>query len=169
MARLNDTLRAALGYWWDLVNGAAQQGFTVTETVSLANDVAQNLGAGLSFQDNQAISQLYGYARRIINAGDVFQAADPSQGITGDMVSIPPYARDTQEMNAYPIYHVKFTYVYLDSAGNQQSVTRTSVQHDILDLTVGDLTASVLDDAENMATKYKHTLLSVTPIQILAV
>lgn len=169
MARLDDTLRAALGYWWDLVNGAASQGFTVTETISLANEVAQNLGTRLSFQENTAISQLYGYARRIINAGDTFQAANPSQGITSDMVSIPPYARDSQEMATYPLYHVKFTYVYLDQAGNQQSTTKTSVFHDQLPDTVGELTAAVLDDAENMANKYRHTLLSVTPIQVLAV
>lgn len=169
MPRLNNTLRAALGYWWNLVSDAAQQGFTVTETVSIANEIANGLGSKLTFQDNTSISQLYGYARRIINAGAEFQNADPSQAITSGMVSVPPYARDTQEQTTYPLYHVKFTYVYLDSSGNQQSTTKTSVFPDQLPDTVGQLTSDVLDDAEAMAEKYGHTLLSVTPIQILAV
>lgn len=169
MALLSPNLRAALGYWWNLISDAASQGFTVTETVSIANDIAKGNGTSLSFQDNTSISQLYGYARRMVNAGNAFQSADPSQGISSDMVSIPPYARDVQEQSTYPMYHVKFTYNYIDQAGNQQSTTKTSVFPDQLPSTVGDLTSDVLDDAEAMAAKYGHTLLSVVPIQILAV
>jgi len=35
--------------------------------------------------------------------------------------------------------------------------------------TVGELTSAILDDAEAMANKYGHTLLSVQPTTILAV
>ena len=166
---LDANLRAALGYWWNLVSGAAQQGFTVTETVSIANEIAGEMGSKLSFQDNTSISKLYGYARRIINAGSEFQAADAADFISPNMVSIPPYARDIEEQNTYPVYHVKFTYEYIDQAGNRQTTTKTSVFTDQLPTTVGLLTSDVLDDAEAMAQKYGHTLLSVTPIQILAV
>lgn len=169
MARLSDTLRSALGYWWNLISDAATQGFTVTETISIANQVAEGLGSKLSFQENTAISQLYGYARRGVNAGNALQAADPSLGITANMVSTPPYARDEQEQATYPLYHVKFQYTYLDSAGNEQTTIKTSVFPDVLPSTVGDLTSDVLDDAEAMASKYGHTLLSATPIQVLAV
>lgn len=162
-------MRAALGYWWDLISGAAQQGFTASETIGLANNVASELGGKLSFQENTAISQLYGYARRIINAGDTFQAASPQQGITADMISTPPYARDYSEQATYPLYHVKFEYTYIDASGVQQTTYRTSVFPDALPSTVGQLTSDVLDDAEAMANKYGHTLLSATPIQILAV
>ena len=151
------------------MNGAAQQGFTVTETVQLANGVAHDLGQNLRPDENRAISQLYGYARRIINAGTEFQAAPAQSAITADMISTPPYARDVQEQTTYPLYHVKFEYVYLDAAGNQQTAIKTSVFPDVLPGTVGELTADVLDDAEGMANKYGHTLLSATPLQILAV
>src|SRR5215469_10692429 len=119
MARLTDTVRAALGYWWNLVSDAARAGFTVTDTVQLANQVAQDFGTSLSFSENTAISQLYGYVRREVNAGNVFTAASQGQQIDQNMISTPPYARDLQEQNTYPIYHVKFEYTYLDSAGNQ--------------------------------------------------
>lgn len=169
MARLTDTLRAALGYWWDLVVGAAQRGFTTTETTQLANDVAKDLGGSISPDENRAISQLYGYARRLENAGNAFTGAQPGQFINSDMVANAPWARDEQEQATYPIYNVKFTYTYLDSAGNQQTTTKTSVFRDGLPDTVGDLTSAVLDDAEAMASKYGHTLLSATPFQIQAV
>lgn len=169
MARLTDTLRAALGYWWDLVVGAAQQGFTANETTEMANDIAKNLGGSISFQENQAISQLYGYARRLENAGTAFTGATPGQFINGNMIADAPWARVESEQNAYPVYNVKFTYTYLDQAGNEQSTTKTSVFRDGLPGTVGDLTSAVLDDAEAMANKYGHTLLSASPFQIQAV
>jgi hypothetical protein len=169
MARLDPVQRSALGYWWNLISDAAQAGFTVTDTIQLANQVATDLGGSLSFGENTAISQLYGYARRAINAGSELQAAAQSRGIDSNMIADAPYARDVQEQTAYPLYHVKFTYAYLDQAGNEQTGIRTSVFPDRLPSTVGDLTSDVLDDAEAMATKYGHTLLSVTPLQILAV
>jgi hypothetical protein len=169
MARISDTVRAALGYWWNLITDAARANFTVTDTVQLANQVATDLGGSLSFNENTAISTLYGYARREINAGNIFQAADAGQAIDTSMISTPPYARDLQEQNTYPLYHVRFEYTYLDSAGNRQVSFRTSVFPDQLPDTAGDLTAAVLDDAEAMAFKYGHTLLSAIPLNILAV
>jgi hypothetical protein len=85
------------------------------------------------------------------------------------MISTPPYARDLQEQSTYPLYHVRFEYTYIDSAGVQQTQFRTSVFSDQLPQTVGELTAAVLDDAEAMAAKYGHTLLSAIPVNILAV
>lgn len=169
MARITDTVRAALGYWWNLISDAARANFTVTDTVQLANQVATDLGGSLSFQENTAISVLYGYARREVNAGNLFQAAQPGQAIDAGMISTPPYARDLQEQNTYPLYHVKFEYTYLDSAGIQQTSYRTSVFPDQLPETAGELTQAVLDDAEAMAAKYGHTLLSAIPTNILSV
>lgn len=169
MARITDTVRTALGYWWNLISDAARAGFTVTDTVQLANQVASDLGGSLSFAENTAISTLYGYARREVNAGNAFTAGDPGQQIDANMISVPPYARDDQEMATYPLYHVKFEYTYLDQAGNRQTTFRTSVFPDQLPDTVGELTSAVLDDAEAMAFKYGHTLLSAIPVNILAV
>jgi len=169
VARLSDTVRAALGYWWNLISDAARSGFTVTETIQIANQIAEDTGRKLAFAENTSISELYGYARRMENAGNTFQSADPALGITSDMIATPPWARDIAEQLAYPTYHVKFEYNYLDSAGNIQSTTKTSVFSNGIPGTVGELTASVLDDAEAMAAKYGHALLSAVPFQILAV
>lgn len=169
MARLSDVGRQALGYWWNLISDAATVGLPVTDTISMANQIARDAGESLTPETNRAISSLYGYARRMVNAGNTFTASSPSQGITADMIATPPYARDIQEQTTFPIYHVKFQYTYLDQAGNEQTTIRTSVFDNGLGATVGDVTADVLDDAEGFAAKYGHTLLSATPIQILAV
>lgn len=169
MARLSTALSRALGYWWNLITDFANNGFTVTETIQAANDIARESGTSLSFQDNQSISTLFGYARGIVNAGDAFQGSAPELGITPDMIALAPYARDDAEMATFPTYHVKFEYTYLDANGNEQTTYKTSVFEDTLPSTVGELTADVLDDAEAMAAKYNHTLISAKPLQILAV
>lgn len=169
MPALSDNLRAALGYWYNLISDAARQGFTVTETVALANQVASDFGESLSFETNTSISTLYGYVRREINAGNTLQSAGPEQGITAEMISTPAYARVEQEQTTYPLYHVRFEYTYLDQAGNEQSSYRISTFPDVLPATVGELTSDVLDDAEGMANKYGHTLLSISVTNILAV
>lgn len=169
MARLSTATSRALGYWWNLITDFANNGFTVTETISAANDIAKASGTSLSFQDNQSISTLFGYARGIVNAGDTLQSAGPELGITADMIALAPYARDDAEMATFPTYHVKFEYAYLDANGNEQTTFKTSVFEDTLPSTVGQLTADVLDDAEAMAAKYNHTLISAKPLHILAV
>lgn len=169
MARLTDTLRSALGQWWNVISNAATQGLSAAQAVSTVSGILKGEGVQLSFADNTAIAQLYGYARRIENAGTAFTAADPGKFIDANMIADAPWARDQAEQNTYPIYNVKFTYTYLDASGNTQTTTKTSVFKDGLPQTVGDLTAAVLDDAEAMANKYGHTLLSADPFQIQAV
>lgn len=169
MSLLSDTERTALGYWWNLITDAVREGFSATDTIQLANQVARDLGGSVSFEENRAISVLYGYARRIDNAGTALQASDAGKYIDSNMMAIAPYARDDQERSTYPLYHVKFEYVYRDQAGNIQTATKTDAFPLTLPGTVGDLTAEVLDDAEAMAAKYGHTLISATPLQILVV
>lgn len=169
MPRLDDTQRQALGYWWDLVTGAVQQGFSTTETTQFANQVAHDLGGSLSMAENRAISTLYGYAKREDNAKAAFQNAPPDAVITPDMISTPPYARVESEQNAYPMYYVKFYYTYIDQAGIQQTDIRTSAQPLALSPTVAGVTADVLDDAQAFAAKYGHQLVSAIPFSILAV
>lgn len=169
MSRLNDSARTALGYWWNLVSDAARAGFTVTETVQIANQVARQFGETISFRENAGISSLYGYARRIENAGNSFRAAEASKHIDSTMIATAPYAREDAEQASYPLYNVKFRYEYRDQAGNAQTADKTAAFPMALPDTKGELMAQVLDAAEAMAGKYGHTLLSAVPYQILAV
>ena len=169
MAILSDVQRQALGYWWNLITDAVSAGFTLTDTVQLANQVANDFGSSISFQENSAISSLYGYAKRMDNAALAFQQADLSQGVTTDMVAVAPYARDEQERAAYPLYHVKFYYTYIDQNGQEQTGIRTSVQPLQLGGSVSDIHMDVQDDAAAFAAKYGHQLVSAVPFQIVAV
>lgn len=169
MARLTDDLRSALGYWWNLITDAVQQGFTTAETTAVANQVARDLGGSLTFDENRAIATLYGYAKRMDNAAAVFQNSDGSATITPDMVATPPYARDEQEQATYPQYHVKFYYEFIDQSGAQRIEVKTSLIPLTIGPTVGDVFDDIQSDAEAFAAKYGHQLVSATPFQILAV
>ena len=169
MPRLNETQRAALGYWWNLVTDAAQAGFSTTETVQIAAGIAKDAGGTISFTESQAIASLYGYAKRMDNTSSAFQNAAPYAVITPDMVATPPWARDEIEQRGYPLYNVKFYYNYIDQAGNEQTGIRTSVQPMQLPGTKDALNEAIQADAEAYAAKYMHQLIAAIPFQILAV
>lgn len=169
MALLSESQRTALGYWWNLITDAVSQGFSLTDTTQLANQVASDFGASLSFQENAAISTLYGYAKRMDNAAISFQQAQPGDAITSEMVALAPYARDEAERNSYPLYHVKFYYTYIDASGNEQTAIRTSVQPMQLGSDVQSVLDEIQTDAEAFALKYGHQLVSATAFQIVAV
>jgi hypothetical protein len=169
MPRLNGDQRSALAYWWNLVSDAARSGFTATETSQIAASIAAETGRKVSFKEYTAIAQLYGYARREINASEAFGNASPGSTITPSMVSVPPYARDDREQNGYPLYHVKFYYTYLDAQGKEQTDIKTSVQAMNLPQTVGEIHQFVSEDAEALGAKYGHQVVSSTPFAVLAV
>ena len=169
MALLNVVQRQALGYWWNLITDALLQGNTVTQIMETANMIAHDQGRSLSFAENGAISMLAGYAKRMDNSAIAFQQADASMGITPDMIATAPYARDETERLASPVYHVKFYYTYIDQSGIQRTDIKTSAHSMRLGATVGEVTASVLDDAEAFSAKYNHKLLSAIPFMIVEV
>lgn len=169
MTRLDDTQRAALANWWTLAEAAAFGGFTTTDTITAASDLAGQAGRSLAFAESAAIATLYGYARRMANAAGVLQAADALSVITADMMATPPWARDEQVMNTTPIWHATFQFTFLDQAGQIQTDFRTSVFEMTLPETVGELAAAIQDDAQQMADKYGVTLVSATPHSLLAV
>lgn len=169
MARLDDPLSAALANWWTLLAHEATLGTTVTDVQIIARATAAQAGQSLSFQENQAIATLYGYARRIENASTSLQAATSDTVITPDLMAIPPWARDQQVQNTVPIWHSTFGFTYIDQAGNQVTDFKTSVFDMTFPDTVGELTGDVQADAEAMAAKYNVQLVSVNLISLLAV
>lgn len=171
MPRLDDVQRAALADWWNLAQGAVSDGWTTAQLVSVANYLADQADRTISFQENQAIAVLYGYAKRMANAADEFTSASPEATVTPDMIGVPPWARDEQVMNTTPIWHAVFEFTYIDQAGNEQTDWRTSV-FDITHPLPDTISAEIDDmqaDAEAMAAKYEVELVSISPVRILAV
>jgi hypothetical protein len=169
MARLTDVQRSALADWWDLAQAAAFGGFTTTDTITAAAQLAADAGRSLAFAESTAISTLYGYARRMSNAASALGVAAPNAVIDANMIAVPPWARDEQVMNTTPIWHVSYTFEYLDQAGNLQSEYRTSVFEMTMPETVGELSAAIQDDAQFLADKYGVTLVNASLTSILAV
>lgn len=169
MALLDDSTRAALANWWTLLAAEAALGTTVTDVQVIASATAQNAGRSLSFDESRAIAVLYGYARRIENAGAALQASSLDAPITPDLMAIPPWARDQQVQNTVPIWHTTFEFTYIGQAGEIVTDFRTSVNDMTFPATVGELQDQVQADAEAMAEKYGVTLVSARLTTLLAV
>jgi hypothetical protein len=167
--RLDDTQRLALAQWWDLAQSAANGGYRVTDMISAASDIAGQGLRQMNFAIGQALSTLYGYARRMFNAAGVFQSAPVNAVITPDMMATPPWARDQVVMDTTPIWHVNFDFTYLDANGNIRTDTRTSIFEMTFPETIGDLMDALQSDAEAMAAKYGVTLVDISPLRILTV
>ena len=172
MPRLGPVARTALGYWWDLISGAVQRGFTTTETTQIAAGIAADFGEKVTWEESKSIAILYGYAKRMDNAAAVFQNAPMEATVVPQMVATPPWAREESEQAAYPQYHVKFFYTYIDTSSSdheEQTGIRTSVISQPLPSTVGGIRAIVQADAQGFAAKYGHELVSAIPYSVLAV
>jgi len=169
MSLLPDTVRQALGRWWGLVSSAAGTGFTTTDTVSAAASIAREAGQPITFTESAAIATLYGYARRIFNAGVVVQAGSDTSLISPDMVATPPWARDIAEQQSYPLYHIVYAFTSADTAGNRTTEFKTSAIPLVLPGTLGELLDSVTSAAQALAAKYNRDLVGVSLHSILAV
>lgn len=169
MPRLNPAQTVALAGWWPLVVAEAFAGTTATDTITLAQATARKSGRSLAFTEGSAIATLYGYARRMSNAADAVQAAVATDVITPEHVAVPPWARDEVTMATAPIWHVTYTFTYLDQAGNLLSDFRTSVFEMTLPGTIGELADAITEDAQALADKYGFTLVGAALHQILAV
>lgn len=169
MARLTDAVRGALGNWWSLVSDAAANGFTASDTVAAAADLASQYGVSLSLVESSAIATLYGYSARMQHAADAFQGADLSNAVTADMIGTPPWAREDAEQATLPIWNATFEFTTIDGDGNVITGYKTSVFKYNLPSTVGDLFDAINEDAMAMAAKYNVQFVSANPIQLLAV
>lgn len=169
MPRLTTAVRSALADWWNLASDAAHGGYTTTDLVQAAADLARQAGRALAFAESTALATLFGYAKRMVNAGSALRAAFDHQVIVPAHIAIPPWARDEAAQNAYPIWHVTYTFSYIDARGVRHDEYRTSVFEVTFPQTVGQLRADVAADAQALADKYGIDLLSAELHQILAV
>ena len=88
MARLTDAVQSALAQWWPLAMHAGYSGYTSTDTVSAASDLANQYGQSISFSEGSSIATLFGYARRMSNAADNVQSA--SEPAVASLSRYPP-------------------------------------------------------------------------------
>jgi hypothetical protein len=169
VTRLPDTVREALGNWWTLAMSAGYGGYTTTDTVSAAGDLAGQFGRSLTFSESSAIATLFGYARRMSNAADQVQAAFRDTVIGPEHIAVPPWARDEAEMATLPIWHVHFDLTYTDANGVIQTERKVATYRMTFFDTFGELQDALDADAEAMASKYDGEFISADVKEIHAV
>jgi hypothetical protein len=169
--RLTAPQRSALADWWNLARDAARDAYRSTDLIAAASDLAQQYGQSLTFSESTALSVLYGYARRMYNASDMVQNANPEDYITSAHIGIPPWARDEQVMNTSPIWHVTYVATFINQAGDTIEEFKTSVFEGVGQLppTIGDLQDAIEEAGQILALKYGYEFVSAELTEILAV
>lgn len=169
MPRLTAGQRSALADWWELTQHAGYGGYTTTDLIAAASDIAQQFGRSLSFSESSSLAVLYGYARRMFNASQEVQNAAREDYITGAHIAIPPWARDENAMNTSPIWHVTYNATFIDQNGDTITEYKTSVFEGVLPPTIGDLQDAIEEDAQALSVKYQYQFVSAELTEILAV
>jgi hypothetical protein len=171
MPRLTGPVRSALADWWSLAYDAGFGGYSATDTITAASDLARQTGRSFAFATGNAIATLFGYARRMSNASDVLTSAADNHYIESKHIAIPPWARDEQAMNTNPIWHVTYHFTTIDATGAQSTAFKTSIFEypQPFPDTVGALKEAVTEDAQALASKYGLTFVGIDLHQILAV
>jgi len=169
MARLTASQAGTLADWWIEIYAAAKENYTATQTIQIVSQVAEDRDINLAFADYTNIATLYGFARRMINAAGEATSALDSATIGPEHQGIPPWARDQQEMNTAPIWHVTYSLTTIDADGNLSSDYKTSVFKVIFPGTIGELKDAIDSDGQALAAKYRLTFVSTSLEQILTV
>ena len=169
MARLSEVQTRALGDWWLLAQDFANSGLTATELIEQAAPLAVERGRSLTFDESTAIAVLYGYGRRMYWAAQEVQRALDSDGIEAKHLGVPPWARDEQVMNAAPIWHVTYKFMFTDQQGVLHEEWRTSVFEMTFPATIGELKDAIGEDAAALAEKYRVNLVGTVLERILSV
>jgi hypothetical protein len=166
---LAQNVLAALSRWWTLAEAEAYAGTSATDTIAIAQATAANAGESVAFSEYSAIAALYGFAARMSNAAGALQAAPDTAPIDATMIGVPPWGRPDQEMATTPVWHAIYNFSYIDQAGQMQTDHRTSVFEMTLPDTVGELSDSVIADAQDLADKYSVQFVSADLQELHAV
>lgn len=172
---LPEQAAAAYARWWTTALYAADHGFTSTDLVAAAADIATQEGQPLTFSEGTGIAQLYGYARNIATAADVLSAADDSSPITGNMISEAPFAATVQVQNTIPVWYAQTEVTYIDPEGNQVTGWRTWIKTQVLPQSVGALRNRIADDLGDLLSQntigspVSGQLTSIGAIRLMAV
>jgi hypothetical protein len=170
MPRLTANVASALADWWTLALDAGFKGYRSTDLVSAARDIAEQNGRTLSFSEGTALASLFGYARRMYNAGQEVQNAGEDDYIESKHIATPPWARDVNAQNANPIWHVTYELSTMDEEGNVSTSFKTSVfEGPNMPDTIGELNDAIEEDAHALSSKYEVAYVDHNVTQILAV
>lgn len=168
----------ALKYYGSILASAYQNLSTADMWTAIRTTQAQY---GLTTPGASApdVSVIRGYANRIVAGAAAFDAADPGDSITSDMMAVAPYTmRDLNSISTNPIYQVRYLNTVQADDGTTTQVWNTSVftAADFPD-TVGGLTDAIQTNASELAaqgidsstTTPRGTSIGVSNIEITLV
>lgn len=171
---LQPAAQAAYGRWWTLALAAVDGGFTSSDTLAAAADIAKQQGQPLSFQEGTGITQLYSMASNIIRAQNTMASSPDNVSIDASMIGQAPWARSEQEQTASPLWYAQVQTTYVDPEGNQMQGWQTVMIPQVLPSSVGSLRAQLelrVSDmlaAPTTGSPTQGQLVSVDTIRVMA-
>lgn len=170
---LSDRAMGNLGWAFGSILGATYDGLGTADIWQGLKDAAEAQGlssVGLSAAD---VSQLRGAASAIVQASDNLAAADPSLGLTADMIGIAPWSMGLDTLNTSPEYWARVEMTVADEQGNLSTGWTTMTGITSVNMTVGDLNALIQGNAEAAAMSQgpggtpRGTLVSTGRVELL--
>lgn len=114
------------------------------------------------------VAQLRSFAAAQRNASENLAAAPGEWGLSSDMISQTPWARDLATQAAAPEWQVRFQQTVADELGQVTTNWRSVILTGTLPATVQALYDEVEASAEAMANEYGVTHRGISSLQILA-
>jgi hypothetical protein len=142
----------ALKYWGSILTSAYANAST-SDMWTAIHGAQEQYGLDKPGASAPDVSVLRGFANRIVAGSAAFNAADPSDTITSDMMAIAPYTmNDLNTIATNPTYHVRYLNTVQADDGTVTEVWNTSVftAMDFPD-TVGELTDAIDTNAAELA------------------
>lgn len=170
---LSDRAMSNLGWAFGSILGATYDGATTSEIWQSLRDAAQAQGlesVGLSASD---VSQLRGAAGAIVAAAGNLASADPSLGLTSDMIGIAPWSMGQDTLNTSPEYWARVEMTVADENGVLTTGWTTMTGINSVNMTAGDLNTLIQANAEAAAMSQgpggtpRGTLVSTGRVELL--
>ena len=154
--------------YWNEISAAANDRATTADLWSRIRDQADQLGLSSPGVSVQGVNELRRLATSIERSGRALTKASETSGIEPGMIGEAPWSRALQDRGGIGIFQVRYKHSFIDSEG-LQSEWRTSVFNNGLPATVGELRANIIEDANQLANKYKVEHVGTDFLRILVV
>lgn len=142
----------ALKYYGSIL-ASAYQNLSTSDMWTAIRTTQANYGLPTPQASAPDVSVIRGYANRIVAGAAAFEAADPGDSITSDMMAVAPYtSRDLNSIATSPVYQVRYLNTVQADDGSTTQVWNTSVftATDFPD-TVGGLQDAINTNAAELA------------------
>lgn len=159
--------RRALSYW-GVVQAATRQRMTTADLWASIRSAAEQFGLDRPGITPAEVNRLRHAAVQERETKGVLERAPGEYALTGEYVTVAPYARSQQERQALPLHQATFRYEAVGEDGSEWRYGFVSFRSG-LPATIEDLRSLVGEAAQGLAADYGFELGEIDDLSILEV